>query len=157
MIEKTQMKLGEAQFFYRKMVRESERAMSEAFGYYLSAFVSAARSVGYRLQNEEKARYDAWYPGWEASLTDEERQRWKFMHKQRTEELKVKGAETELEWEDVPLFEPRQDRTHPAYVTTRTTALPGYLKETPGPRVLPGLHAKRVAQLPGMSLAEKKS
>jgi hypothetical protein len=41
MIEKTQMKLGEAQFFYRKMVRESERAMSpepEALGCPSSGF-----------------------------------------------------------------------------------------------------------------------
>jgi hypothetical protein len=75
MLEKTQKKLSEAQFFYRQLVKEARRpSMNEpgAFGYYFSGFLSAARSVPWRMQNEEAEKYAVWRPKWEHKLTAEE-------------------------------------------------------------------------------------
>jgi hypothetical protein len=119
MIPNTQRKLREAKFFYGHLARESQQrvfSQPEAFAYYLSAFVSAARSVGYVLQKEEKKKYDVWFPSWERSLTSEERKLLKFMNRQRVAEVHSEGAETTAELEYIPIVELRQDRFgHPAY------------------------------------------
>lgn len=75
-IEATNLKLAEAQFFCRKLSDISRRTFSsepEAFGFYLSAFLSAGRSVTLALQAEQKQKYDAWFPEWLDSLNDEEK------------------------------------------------------------------------------------
>ena len=57
MIEATQKKLREARFFLSHLETENRRAVRnepEAFDYFMSAFVSAARSVTFALQAEEK-------------------------------------------------------------------------------------------------------
>jgi hypothetical protein len=63
MIEATQSKLQEAQFFYRRLVDSlnpvgRDRGEPDAFQHYLSAFISAARSVSWVLQSEEKEKYE---------------------------------------------------------------------------------------------------
>jgi hypothetical protein len=61
MIDATQRKLREAQFFLRKLHEESRRLARndpEESAFYLSAFLSAARSVTFALQAEEKEKYD---------------------------------------------------------------------------------------------------
>jgi hypothetical protein len=60
-IEATKAKLAEAEFFYRKLSAVQQRLMPnepEAFGFYLSAFLSAARSVTFALQAEQKQEYE---------------------------------------------------------------------------------------------------
>ena len=60
MIEATQKKLGEAQFFFYRLLNEAQkpvRSEPEIFEFYLSAFLSAARSVTFVLQYEEKTKY----------------------------------------------------------------------------------------------------
>lgn len=62
MIAATQKKLREARFFLgflrrRDRVTPPER---EEFEFYLSAFLSAARSVTFALENEEAAKYKEW-------------------------------------------------------------------------------------------------
>ena len=72
----TRAKLAEAQFFHRKLLEVGKRHFSpepEGFGYYLSAFVSAARSVTFALQCEHKPEYDAWFPAWKNSLENDKR------------------------------------------------------------------------------------
>jgi hypothetical protein len=70
MIEATQDKLEESRFFLRHLRREADRAANlgegsgAAFGHFLSAFVSAARSVPWVLHAEEKEKYDAWIERW---------------------------------------------------------------------------------------------
>jgi len=63
-IEATRRKLSEAEFFLRKLTTHQQQVFQnepEAFGFYLSAFLSAARSVSFVLQAEQKERYDAWF------------------------------------------------------------------------------------------------
>jgi clan AA aspartic protease (TIGR02281 family) len=86
LIEATQDKLAEARFFLRHLQDEAGKVVRQepaAFGHYLSAFVSAARSVPWVLQNEEKAKYDAWLPKWDDRLTNEERELLKFTNQRR--------------------------------------------------------------------------
>ena len=76
MIEATQRKLREANFFLQRLIDESQRSVRnepEAFLFYLRAFLSAARSATLVLQKEEKQRYDAWFPKWFARRSKDER------------------------------------------------------------------------------------
>ena len=71
----TRRKLDEAKFFLGQMetcVRQSAEQSSRewsVFGYYLSAFISAARSVTFALQKENKELSNRKKPEWDASLS----------------------------------------------------------------------------------------
>ncbi len=105
MIPETQRKLDEALFFFKLLYSRAEGPASneEEFGYCLSAFLSAARSVTFVLQTEEKAHYDTWYPSWETRLAEADRQLWEFMNDQRVAEVHQDGADvdTTVEWRPV--------------------------------------------------------
>jgi len=106
MIEATQKKLREARFFLSHLEAENRRAVRnepEAFDYFMSAFVSAARSVTFALQAEEKAKYDQWFPGWLAARPEEDRKLLNLMVSQRNAEQKQGGGERRVEWEYVPV------------------------------------------------------
>ena len=106
MIEATQKKLREARFFLDHLEAENRRAVRnepEAFDYFMSAFVSAARSVTFALQAEEKAKYDQWFPGWCAARPEEDRTLLTLMVSQRNAEQKRGGGDRRIEWEDVPV------------------------------------------------------
>jgi hypothetical protein len=108
LIEATQDKLAEARFFLRHLQDEAGKVVRQdpaAFGHYLSAFVSAARSVPWVLQNEEKAKYDAWLPKWDDHLTNQERELLKFTNERRVDETKRKGADTSINWKYVSIYE----------------------------------------------------
>jgi len=97
-LEATRFKLSEAQFFYGKLQEVSGRVVRnypEAFQYYLSAFLSAGRSVGFALQAENKALYDAWYPSWEASLSHEQVALLRNFNKERVATVRKTGANIE--------------------------------------------------------------
>jgi hypothetical protein len=119
MIEATQKKLRETQFFAQLLLRESENVVSnepEAFVYFLSAFLSAGRSVTFALQNEEKEKYDAWFQLWWNAQTPEDRDLMDALKLQRNVEQKQGGAKTTVEWQYIPITEVRRDeRGHPAY------------------------------------------
>jgi hypothetical protein len=108
LIEATQDKLAEARFFLRPLQDEAGKAIRQdpaAFWHYLSAFISAARSVPWVVQNEEKAKYDAWLPKWNDRLTNEERELLKFTSQRRVDETKRKGADTSVNWKYVSIYE----------------------------------------------------
>lgn len=95
-IEATKTKLGEAEFFYRKLSALQQRIVSnepEAFGFYLSAFLSAARSVSLVLQTEHKQKYDEWFLGWKESLPTDEQALLTNFNEQRVATVHRKGAE----------------------------------------------------------------
>jgi hypothetical protein len=77
MAELTKDKLNEARFLLSKLLQQqAEQAQphkppSEEFRYYLSAFASAARSVTWVLQSEEREKYDAWSSSWDAQRLEE--------------------------------------------------------------------------------------
>ena len=72
-IPKTLKKLCETRFFLARMQEapRSTRLEWEDFEFYLSAFLSAGRSVTWVLQVEQKALYDAQYGPWENRLPPE--------------------------------------------------------------------------------------
>lgn len=119
MIDATQRKLREAQFFLGHLVNEAQKAVRnepEAFGFYLSAFLSAARSVTFALQYEEKSKYDEWFPGWSENLSAEDQNLLKFLNDQRNYEQKRGGADVTVIWEYVRVTQVRTGcPTHPGY------------------------------------------
>src|SRR5262245_11042618 len=107
-MEKTHRKLDEARFFYRHLVEERKRDFikePEAFGYYFSACIQAARNVLWALGNEEPEKWEAWKPKWEATLTDEEVAFLDFTNERRIDEVHRGGAEKIVEWENVAFDE----------------------------------------------------
>ena len=119
MLEATQKKLREAKFFCRLLGQTSEEVVRnepEAFEYYLSAFLSAARSVTFALQYEEKDKYYAWFPTWFSSRSEEEQQLLNFLREQRNYAQKRGGAEVNVVSDYIPVTEVRTDNQgHPAY------------------------------------------
>ena len=88
-IENVEKKLREAEFFLDKM-SEHERLASrdkEPFEFYLSAFLNAGRTVDYRLRHEHEAIYPGWRTGWDATLTQAERDLIEFMINERNDEV----------------------------------------------------------------------
>jgi hypothetical protein len=129
MIDATQKKLREARFFLRKLQEETRRVTRndpEESAFYLSAFLSAARSVTFALQVEAKEKYDKWFPGWEAAQSQEDRELLGYMNKQRVAEVHQGGSSdlsAEPDW--IPVTQFRSDRYgHPAY-GIHWTAMPG--------------------------------
>ncbi len=112
MLEITQEKLREAAFFLRRLTEASHMLVgeeAEAFPYYLSAFLSAGRSVTFALQAEEKDRYDAWFPGWAGRQTKEAQDLFEFMKGQRNVVLKRGRADVTYSLQFVPIV-----KAHPA-------------------------------------------
>jgi len=94
MIDSTRNKLKEAAFFYNALAAHERRIMQpepEVFGYYLSAFLSAARSVADYLLAEEGERYRAWFATRKALLTEDEQELLRFTNEERTNSVHVAG------------------------------------------------------------------
>jgi hypothetical protein len=100
-IEATKIKLAEAEFFFHKLAHAEQGNEAAAFGFYLSAFLSAARSVSLVLQAEEKERYDRWFEGWRTSLSVEERSLLTNFNEQRVATVHRKGADVNYEQEAI--------------------------------------------------------
>jgi hypothetical protein len=86
-------KLAEATFFLKKL--ESIETSAVEFDFFLSAFVSASRSVSWVLnaENKEDVRWRAWYNSREAS--DSEKQLLLLMNDLRVKSVKYEPLETQ--------------------------------------------------------------
>jgi hypothetical protein len=119
MIEATQRKLREAEFFYKHLAGPVHVPDPEAFRFYFSAFIAAARSIAWVLQAEEKEKYDAWKPEWDKHLTPEQRKLEKLTNELRLDETKRRGVEVLVQFEEVALHEimalGERFHDHPAY------------------------------------------
>ena len=121
MIDKTQRKLREAEFFYRRLHEVFERKWMnepEAFRHFFSAFIQAARSVQWVLQSEQKQKYDAWHPAWESQLKPDDRKLLKLTATLRNEEAKEGGRDPLVELEEITFNEMlglHRERGHPAH------------------------------------------
>ena len=104
-IPETQRKLSEALFFFKLLYGQTQGPDydAEKFGYYLSAFLSAARSVTFVLQAEDKDHYDALYSAWEAGLAEADLKLWRHVNDQRVAEVHRKGADVDTTWEWRPV------------------------------------------------------
>ena len=97
-------KLAEAQFFLRKLTDQERKMIGdmEPFDYYLSAFLSAGRTVDNRLRHEQAAIYPAWRKTWDAnSLTPQEKSLIKFMVDNRNVEVHASGSSRSVADESV--------------------------------------------------------
>ena len=94
-LDATKFKLAEAQFFYAKLCGVGGRVVvqkPEEFHFYLSAFLSAGRSVSFALQAEQKDNYDAWFPEWKAALSKDQATLLANFNEERIATVHRKGA-----------------------------------------------------------------
>ena len=87
-------KLREARFFLGKMVERQQKAFGEheQFDFYLSAFLSAGRSVDYRLRHEQGDVYESFRDAWDKTLSATEQKVMKFMVDDRNFEIHESGS-----------------------------------------------------------------
>ena len=87
-------KLREARFFVRKIAERAEMAFGEheEFDFYLSAFLSAGRSVDYRLRHEQGAAYVTFRTGWDSTLSPDEQRLVKYLVDDRNVEVHESGS-----------------------------------------------------------------
>ncbi|HLJ59078.1 MAG TPA: hypothetical protein VKZ50_05040 [bacterium] len=99
-------KLGETRYFWGLMELERQKALQanwDHFAYLLSAFLSAGRSVTFAVQNEDPDRYAALWTPWLAAQSAEDQALFKFMNRQRREEVHVAGAAFSRETGTIPV------------------------------------------------------
>lgn len=104
----TRTKLAEANFFLQKVQAVDSKIVSpepEAFGFYLSAYLSAGRSVTFTLQAEHKQEYDEWFPGWAAGLTDEQRALLSHFNDLRVDAVHRVGVDVSHRQVQIPMYE----------------------------------------------------
>jgi hypothetical protein len=103
-IENVQKKLRETEFFLAKMREQEDRAFGdkEPFDFYLSAFLSAARSVDYRLRHEQKAVYETWREQWNDAHRKEDALV-KFFVDDRGIEVHESGSGRNVKQESIPV------------------------------------------------------
>lgn len=82
-------------------------------GYYLSAFLSAARSVTFVLQVEDKEGYDRIFPPWRDSLPQQDRDLLDTMNQFRKAEVHLKGVTLTPTTALIPLKEGRPGEFEP--------------------------------------------
>ena len=87
-------KLREARFFQGKMAERESLAFGdhEEFDFYLSAFLSAARSVDYRLRHEQGVTYETFHAKWDTTLSLDDQQLVKLLIDDRNFEVHESGS-----------------------------------------------------------------
>jgi hypothetical protein len=102
-LTRVQDKLAEAQFFLDKMTKQEPRVVGDRrpFDYYLSAFLSAGRTIDYRLRHEQSKLYAPWRSAWDAKLTPQEDALIKFMVDDRNKEIHESGSARDVGQEGV--------------------------------------------------------
>jgi hypothetical protein len=100
-IDNIEKKLREANFFLTKMSDHERLAFNdkEPFDFYLSAFLSATRTVDYRLRKEQSA-YKAWREAWDADLVAADKTLIKFMIDDRNVEVHESGSTRTIKTEN---------------------------------------------------------
>jgi hypothetical protein len=96
-----QRKLRESEFFIIKMEDRAAQPIGnyEEFDFYLSAFLSATRSITDQLSRNHKA----WFARWRASRNERENRLIDFMCKQRIAEVHFSGADVSTTWREESL------------------------------------------------------
>jgi hypothetical protein len=104
-LERIEKKLREARFFFGKMINQESRAFGdkEPFDFYLSAFLSAGRTVDYRLRHEQATTYPDWRKTWDGTLPAQERELMKFLADDRADEVHRSGSSRAVKEETIPI------------------------------------------------------
>src|SRR5712692_1866886 len=100
-------KLREAEFFlgHLRTAWPTANLADESFDFYLSAFLSAARSVTWVLQAEHKSAYDAWFPRWGDALSGDDKALLQFLKNERNDVLKTGMTSRDATTEPMHAFE----------------------------------------------------
>jgi hypothetical protein len=87
-------KMSETEFFLGKMVAVERGKLREpnSFDYYLSAFLSAGKTVDNRLCHEHTDKYKPWRKRWYRGLPKDDRKLFKFMIDDRNIEVHESGS-----------------------------------------------------------------
>jgi hypothetical protein len=105
----TQKKLREAHFFLWHLQAKSwllPTDNAEEFEFFLSAFLSAARSVYLvLLQCEGQSRFSRWFDEWERTCCEQERRLLDFMRVQRNQEQHQRGADVSPIQKSIPYWD----------------------------------------------------
>lgn len=127
MIPATKKKLAEAQFFFDLLSTEGRPlAPGDHFDFYLSAFLSAGRSVTLVLQKEEKEPYDAWFPDWIRNrISADEQALLEFMNNQRVSTIHETGAEFHVSHTEIPMAQFMQEVSHRGWQMFIHQGVPG--------------------------------
>jgi hypothetical protein len=105
MIEKTQRRLRQARFFYEHLLDPPRTTIiaSDAFVFYFSAFIQAARTVTWTLKNEETEKWKAWEPKWRAKRSTDEQKLLDITNEFRIDEEKKGGTNLYVDLEQEAL------------------------------------------------------
>ena len=117
-IPQTRKKLREARFFLGRMSEAEKLARldKEDFGFYLSAFLLAGRSVIGFFHAKENRQYRRWFRDWRMARAGSERKLLNDMTRQRDLEVHEQGADVQSVIEHVPVSEVEfGNQSHPAY------------------------------------------
>jgi hypothetical protein len=112
-LERVEKKLRETNFFLSKLVDRQKRAFGdrEPFDFYLSAFLSAARTVDYRLRHEQGAAYEPWREKWDLTLTPEQSALIEFLIKDRNVEVHARGSRRSVAQEEIKVGHSYSDKS----------------------------------------------
>jgi hypothetical protein len=93
-MDQVRKKLREARFFQRRMSERTQMAFGdhEEFDFYLSALLSAARSIDYRLRHEQGATYSSFRDQWDKNLSPDDKRLVKFLVDDRNLEVHESGS-----------------------------------------------------------------
>src|ERR1700736_902001 len=101
-IDSIEKKMREAQCFVERMREHENRAFGdrEPFDFFLSAFLSAARTVDYRLRHEGGSTYVRWRDAWNARHASDDSVI-KFTNDDRRTEVHEGGSARSISAEEV--------------------------------------------------------
>jgi len=112
-MDQVRKKLREARFFLRRMGERAQMAFGdhEEFDFYLSALLSAARSIDYRLRHEQGATYSSFRTQWDNKLLVADKQLMKFLVDDRNLEIHESGSGRNQGESRIPVFGSYQDKS----------------------------------------------
>ena len=127
MIPATKKKLAEAEFFFGHLSTEGRPlAPGGHFDFYLSAFLSAGRSVIRVFIFECQHQYDGWYNNWrDNEITADERDLIEFFRRQRGESVHKTGAKVVVHDVVIPIVQFMQEVTHRGWQVDLSSGIPG--------------------------------
>jgi hypothetical protein len=118
-IERAEKKLREAKYFLDQMIEKESLAFGdkEPFDFNLSAFLSASRSIDYRLRHEQPETYPAWRTAWDANLSPADACLIKFMVDDRNDEVHESGSGRSVGTQDIEVGDTYADKSGTLYAT----------------------------------------
>ena len=111
-MESTLRKLRETEYFLNKFKQHaSVMQRQEEAEFYLSALLSAGRSVTLVLQVEHKQEYDQVFASCESGLQGEDSEMFKRMNTERVAAVHQTGPNFSIQQESIPIYNFYQDST----------------------------------------------